>query len=490
MKSHLIKMALLFSLMLSAVSLVMCDKYDEPNNPNNPNLDDGNVTITIVTTNDIHGQIENFPKLASLIAEKEKESDAVLVVSAGDYFTGNPYVDYAEERGEPMIRLLNKIGCDVVCYGNHEFDYGQEVLKKRNDEADFEIVCANMNSSASLIGAVNPYHIEEVEGLKICFLGLIETSNGNVQPATNPEHLDNITFTSFTETAPSYAYLADEVDAFIGLTHLGSYDDVDLTSLLPNLDLVIGGHNHVEVCEESLYNDVLITQTGSHLEYAGVATLKFEEGVLVERCYELVELEIRTTEDAEVRAMVEAIETESSFGQVVGTASATISGTENVACFMTDAMAEEVNADFAFYNAGGVRNTIIEQGDITFEDILTIEPFSNEIVTFELSLAELKEYVLRSYRQIERIDYYISKGKYEIYETGDGFDINIYDKDNRLLTNNSEMFTIAVNNYMAISDPELGEGVATGYLVTAAMVDFLGNNSPIFYDEQRAFVLE
>ncbi len=482
---------------LLLISFASCEKEVEPNNndsnSNNgtePPPQDEDITLTIITTNDIHGEIENFPKLATLISMKEEESDAVLVVSAGDYFSGNPYVDYADERGEPMVRLLNEIGCDIVCYGNHEFDYGQEVLKARNEQAEFEIVCGNINSSASLIGATDPYYIEEVSGLKICFLGMIETFNGNTQPTTNPANLGNITFTPYTDAAPTYGYLSEECDAFIAVSHLGYQVDFFLTKLLPSLDVIIGGHTHTVVDEKRLFNDVLVTQAGSHLEYAGVITLQFDESELVARDYELVDLSTITNEDAEVRTMVEAIKSENNFNQVIGSASQTINGSENVASFMTDAIADKTNAHFAFYNSGGVRNTVIEQGDITFQDILTIEPFANEIVTFEMSLLELKEYILRSYREIERIDYFISEGKYEIYEENGTYSVDIYDKNNQLLTDENARFTIALNNYMAATDPALGTGTSTGFLVTTAMVEFLERNSPIFYNQQRAFVLE
>ena len=58
-------------------------------------------TITIITTNDIHANIENFSRLATLIEQQETLSDEVLVVSAGDNFTGQPYVDMVKERGNP-----------------------------------------------------------------------------------------------------------------------------------------------------------------------------------------------------------------------------------------------------------------------------------------------------------------------------------------------------------------------------------------------------
>ena len=66
--------------------------------------------IVIISTNDIHGQIQQFPKLATFVNRVKAKHPNVILVDAGDRFTGNPYVDYAEERGLPIITLMNELG--------------------------------------------------------------------------------------------------------------------------------------------------------------------------------------------------------------------------------------------------------------------------------------------------------------------------------------------------------------------------------------------
>ena len=70
--------------------------------------------VVIISTNDMHAQLARFPLLATLIQQKKAEGGEVIVVDAGDRFSGNPYVDHALERGEPMIRLMNEVGYDVA----------------------------------------------------------------------------------------------------------------------------------------------------------------------------------------------------------------------------------------------------------------------------------------------------------------------------------------------------------------------------------------
>ena len=99
--------------------------------------------IYIISTNDMHANIEAMPRLATLVKEFEAKGETI-VVDSGDRVTGNAYVDDDAEPGIPMIELMNAVGYDVVTLGNHEFDKGREVLYAMVDASEFEWVCSNM----------------------------------------------------------------------------------------------------------------------------------------------------------------------------------------------------------------------------------------------------------------------------------------------------------------------------------------------------------
>ncbi len=86
--------------------------------------------IVIFHSNDIHGKIDNFAKVAAIIAREKQGGADVYYFCAGDNFTGNPIIDQYEPPGEPMLELLNRLGLDLLCPGNHEFDIGLENLKR------------------------------------------------------------------------------------------------------------------------------------------------------------------------------------------------------------------------------------------------------------------------------------------------------------------------------------------------------------------------
>ena len=88
---------------------------------------DPDKTLIIISTSDIHGNLDNFPRLATLVKQYRAKYPHVLLVDSGDYFIGNPYVDDCEKRGEPLTILMNKLGYDVVTIGNHDLGYGNDL---------------------------------------------------------------------------------------------------------------------------------------------------------------------------------------------------------------------------------------------------------------------------------------------------------------------------------------------------------------------------
>jgi len=454
----------------------------------------GERVITIISTNDIHAQLANFPKFAAFVQQKKANDKEVILVDAGDRFSGNPYVDNVAEKGEPMFLLMNKLGYDVATMGNHDFDYGQQVLKKRMQQARFNIICANMESAGSEIGQFPPYQMIEKGGIKFCFFSLIETGSNHI-PATNPANLQNISFRYFKDVAREYKKLDEECDVMIGLTHLGFANDSLLALVMPELDVIVGGHSHTVLPEGKMVNGVLINQTGSNLRYAGVTELKFKGKKLVDKSYCLVSLNDMTTEDQEIALMVEEFNNCPEFKKVLGKAAKELKYKENVASLMTDAMCDAAGCDFAFYNKGGVRLNSIPAGDITLETVYKIEPFSNYIVTHDWTLSRMKEFILKDYNkgadpEKRYINYFISDGKYEIIrdKNGDGVDVKFYDKNGKLLKESDHKYKLAFSNYVAASNPCVGGGQNTTIFIADAVASFLNKQGSVDYHTQRAFV--
>lgn len=451
--------------------------------------------VVIISTNDMHAQIARFPQLAAFVQQKRAEGGEVIIADAGDRFSGNPYVDNATERGEPMIQLMNKVGYEIACMGNHDFDYGQTVLKKRIQEATFPIICGNIVSDESELGKLPPYQILEKGGLKFCFFSLLQTGSNHL-PATNPANLENISFRYFKDVAREYKKLASECDVMVGLTHLGFANDSLLALVMPECDVIVGGHSHTVIKSPVIVNGVLIGQTGSNLNYVGVTTLKFKGKKLIDRAYSLVNLKDFGTKDQEVELMVEEINDRPEFKKVLGQAAADMKYKENVASLMTDAMSDAAATDFAFYNKGGVRLNTIAKGDITMEMVYKIEPFSNYIVLHEWNLEQMKNFILKDYNrgkdpEKRYINYFISDGKYEIVRNsqGDGIDVKFYDKNGKHLKDKKKLYKIAFSNYVASSNENVKGGENTHIYIADAIANYLKKQGSVTYTSQRAFIL-
>ena len=100
--------------------------------------------IVIFHSNDVHGKIDNFPKIAAILAAERKTGASVFYFSAGDNFTGDPVIDRFDPPGQPIIDLYSRLGLDLLTLGNHEFDYGLE--RVRDLTSRFPAVSANIEA--------------------------------------------------------------------------------------------------------------------------------------------------------------------------------------------------------------------------------------------------------------------------------------------------------------------------------------------------------
>lgn len=450
--------------------------------------------VVIISTNDIHAQINHFPKFATFIKEKRAEYPNMILVDGGDRFSGNVYVDNAVEKGQPMILLMNKLGYEVAALGNHDFDYGQETLKKRIGEADFKIICGNIVSGESVLGQPDAYFMIEKAGIRFCFLSMIQIGGEERIPATNPGNLENITFRDFRDMIGETKSLKGECDVFIGLTHLGFQSDSVLAEAMPELDVIIGGHSHTLVSEPKVINGVLVTQSGSNLKYAGVTYLDFKGKELVRKTFTVVKLDSIGTPDGEVSRMVEEFSNRPEFKEKLGESASGMKSKEDVAALMADAICQAAGCDFAFCNSGGVRLNKIPAGDITRETVYKIEPFGNYIVTHELTLPEMKELVLNRFNGAKdpKIDLFVSDGRYTILTDGEGngVDVVFVDKNGNKLKDNSKKYKVGLSNYVNSTYRFSGKekGTDTGIVIVDAMTDFVKGKKEVSYDVKRTFI--
>lgn len=439
--------------------------------------------VVFVTTNDIHGRINEFNDLQSVVSMLRSGGDSVLLVNSGDMFSGNPYVDMSAERGQPMIEMMNLVGYSVTAVGNHEFDYGQSVLAKRVKEAKFPFLCANMEleNGNDTLSDVKPYFITKVNGIRVCFLSVLYIrSNG--EPETFGRNRLNIKFHDPIASATSYRHLRDSCDVFVGLTHLGVGADTLLAKAMPELDLIIGGHSHTLLSEPLVVNGVVITQTGAMMKNIGVIRVKVKGGKVVG-----INDAMFTLNNKKVREALNGIEFDNLWMKKgIGYLPEALDGKEPLGKLMTDAIRWKTGVDVAFQNQGGVRLVYLPAGAVSVFDLYSLDPFGNDVIIHEMTLKEISDLILWKYNEpasnneSHHIKDLFSSGLDYMVVTdgnGNGIEVRFY-KDGEELDNDiNEIYTVALNNYVSTIYEFKGKnkGDSFGMTTVDMLIDYLKN---------------
>ncbi|MCX6282264.1 MAG: bifunctional UDP-sugar hydrolase/5'-nucleotidase [Bacteroidetes bacterium] len=409
----------------------------------------GKTEVIILHLNDMHAKTEGFARLKYLADSLRHTHPNVVIFSAGDNFTGNPYVDMVSDKGYPMIELMNQVGFTLSCLGNHEFDLGQDFLEKRIEQARFPFICANINTGTSSLKQLQPYFIVKAGSLEIPVLGLIEINFKGI-PDTHPSKVNSITFKDPFKTAGEYVDLKKTYGSLIALSHLGEESDVKLAEEYPQFDVIIGGHSHSILRKPISQNGVMIVQAGSYQRFVGKLTLVFKGNQIVEKSDTLIALESLKSGNPEIQSLAKSYENNPEFEKVAGIAGCTISGKQNLGALVTDALAWAAKTDFAFQNKGAIRIQSLPEGDIKVKQLYSLDPFFDEVVVYKMSAKEISSLILNSYKRDKDIDLLPSGMTYTIIQ-GE----NRKPAEVKLLNNSGKpldqykTYTVALNSYIS-----------------------------------------
>ena len=460
-----------------------------PEPPQPPLPQDVLDTLVILSTNDVHAFIDNMPKEAAYIQSMQKRYPRVLVLSAGDIFSGNPVVDQYQPRGYPMRSLMQMSGYQLMSLGNHDFDYGQEALSDWLAQASFPALCANADFSQSpLKDKVKPYKVLNVNGVKVVILGLIQMGGAQSIPSTAPSNVSGISFRNGVTEFIRYRSLRDSGAVFIVLSHLGIDADRQLAAQYPEIDMIIGGHSHTLLNPSELRNGVLITQSGSNHSHIGNSMLILRNGKLATKSSLNVPLNSLTAIDTRVQDSVRKYQNSPWLQRVIGQASSAITGKEALGSLMTDAMTHRHNLDLAFTNSGGIRVSSIPQGDITVAMVYELDPFENEVVVYDLSLAEITRMLQYACRYNET-DWLISGGRYT-WHTGSKT-VSLVDYQGNPLRNDRR-YLVGMNSYMAetymnqVSTEKAGQSLFV--TCSSTLIDYIEEMKVVAPQSRRTFI--
>lgn len=358
--------------------------------------------IRILSVNDMHAGMERMPRFAFIVDSLRREYPELLILSGGDNQTGNPFNDQYDPKGWPMIEMMNAIGFDASVVGNHEFDTGREGFAYLASHATFPFLCANMEPTADL-----PIHprmtLRTKNGYTVGIISLLFINELGI-PDSHPDKVRPFTFHEPMESYERYLGMRDSVDVLLFLNHYGVLHDQALAKALPSgvVDLIVGGHSHTKIDRELYENGILITQAGSKLHYCTLTDLTLgPDRRVIARSSRLIPIAEGGKEQPAMRALVDKIFANPEMHKALATTEEGLLSKEELGYLMTDAFREVTGADFALTNPGGIRIDSIAPGPISMLDVYTLDPFSNQMMTVELTPAELHRLFESGFDQLD-----------------------------------------------------------------------------------------
>ncbi len=378
--------------------------------------------LTILHTNDHHGRFwqnkEGEWGLAAratlvrrLRAEARAKGHHVLLLDAGDVNTGTPQSDMLD--AEPDFRGMALLGYDAMAVGNHEFDNHLTVIREQERWAGFPFLSANIYERQKRL--FKPVLYKNLGGLNVAIMGLttkdtpVVSTMGAKLPIDFRDPID--------EAARLVPQLRQEAQVVIALTHMGHYPDerhhhnspgdVTLARRVPGIDVIVGGHTQQPLFKPDIQNGAVIVQAHEWGKYVGKVELEHRGGKTRLLDYRLVPVNHKGTKEriAEDTEMLQLLAPFQARGDMtlkvkIGHTKVPLAGDRSLvrnqettmAKLVTNAYRAKFNADLAITNGGSVRDGI-PAGDITYEHVLTVLPFGNEMMTVKMTGKELKTYL-------------------------------------------------------------------------------------------------
>jgi len=385
--------------------------------------------LYIIHTNDIHTNIDKaitYDQIAALKKSLGSTGANVLLLDNGDYIQGTPYGSI--DKGESIIGIMEKCGYDAAGIGNHETDFGIDILKQRISDASFPILSCNFwkldssGNKSELLG--KPYQIFKFEDYSVAVVGIStpETiASGQKRYFFDENDKPLYSFSGDADGSEFYENIQEYVDAarsegadyVIALGHLGvaaasapwrSYDVIRNTN---GIDAFIDGHSHSLVCETVSNKDgkqIPLSQTGCYLSHLGLISMNSEGEFSAEILDEL------SDSDASTKALCSQLiaKVDEAFGEVIAESEINFriddengnrlvrKMTTNASRLSTDAFyyyvceVSQIPADIAIYNSGGVRNNV-DAGKWSYKSCQNILAFSNLLCVISCSGQTIKD---------------------------------------------------------------------------------------------------
>jgi 2',3'-cyclic-nucleotide 2'-phosphodiesterase/3'-nucleotidase len=451
----------IFLITISLIALVVTVNRDQQAAP-------ARAHIVILSTTDMHGRI--FPidyytnkydnvgiaKVATLVNEARKNDPDLLLLDSGDTIQGTPLEYFHNKRNntppDPMMLTMNTLHYDAMAVGNHEYNFGLQVLNKARSEAKFPWLSANTYDQGTDKTHYPPYIIKEVQGVRIGILGLTTPGIPNWE---NPPNYAGLEFHETVSEAKKWVPVLrdkEKADVVVIAMHMGIEEDlrtgitnpssvpnenaaVAIARQVPGVDVILMGHTHREITD-LIVNGVLLTQANrwaSHVARVDLYLDRDNSGhwQLVAKSARTIPVTEKTEIDPEIAKLGEPYdnETQAWLGRSIGESSEELTAggcrfhDSAVIDLIQRVQLEAGNADVSLAACFNDRARI-PKGAVTVRDIAGLYEYENTLVTLELTGQQLKDALEHSARYFK--EYQPGKSLNDLIDTripGYNFDV-------------------------------------------------------------------
>lgn len=371
--------------------------------------------VVILHTNDVHTATDGYAAVAAYLNQMEEQygEDRVTLVDAGDAIQGGPIGTLTQ--GASLVDIMNRVGYDYAIPGNHEFDYGMDVfLDLAENRAQYTYLSCNLLDEDGA-AVLTPYAMEDYGDVQVAYVGI---STPETLTKSNPTHFQddsgNYIYSFCGDSSGQELYQAvqqavdsarkEGADYVVALSHLGmggvtpAWTSGAVIANTTGIDLVIDGHSHEAYQQQADNLDgepVDLIQTGTQLANLGCILLDPDTGDITTQLLPLDGEDVPA--DPETQDYLNQLysQFEEELNQVVGSTSVQLRAMAengfdwavrvaetNLGDLVADAYRSALGADIGLVNGGGVRADIAV-GDITYQDLLNVQPYGNELCLAE-----------------------------------------------------------------------------------------------------------
>jgi len=510
--------------------------------------------VTIIHIGDTHSHLEGasffcqhdsqnlnielggYDLIGQVVREEKGERGKTIFMHSGDLVVGTRY--FREFKGRSDIEMMNKILLDVMVLGNHEFDKGADFLTDLLKDAEFPVVCANMeiNDIPDLENIVKPYIIKGSWPWRNGIIGVVTPDTSKI---SSPG--EKIKFLDPAKSVEKYVRALKEkgVNRIFVLSHLGFEEDKKLASEVSGIDVIIGGHSHTllgytgleclgvkgdypEIVKAPDGKKVLIAHAWDHSRALGKLDLKFDiwgnvkswKGETAFLLRKGVEVPFRhkrspsnsfktVSPDDDLLKMVDSYrqivskEYEKFVGKIGEPLVHNWEKGSDIAPLVSEAIfwkltKEGVTLDVALQNAGGVRRSL-GKGAVTLGDINDTLPFFNDIVVLKVKGKDFIDMINVSFDQISKGTRfgsfpYLYGIKYEI-EDYRAINFSVLKEGEFLPLDPEEYYVLATDSYIAYGGNgydilgEITERTVTDFIVSDVFAEFIKHREVLYKPE-------